>query len=191
MSDNELLSCLSEGDPNAFEEIFSKYNAKVYNFILSTLFDKTLAKDLTQNVFLSVWEHRESVNKTKNFTAYIYTIARNMVYRQTEKMVLAHRYKEYIHQFQSSIENSTEDYLDYQYLEKLLIELIDQLPPSRREIFLLSRHHGLTNKEIAQKLSISEKTVETQITRSIHFLKKHIKPNMDIAGILFFLQLYI
>ena len=187
MSDNELLSCLSKGDPDAFEEIFCKYNAKVYNFILSTLFDKALAKDLTQNVFLSVWEHRESIDSTKNFAAYIYTIAKNMVYRQTEKMVLAHRYEEYVHKFQSSLENSVEEYINYQYVEELITELIKQLPPSRREIFLLSRQHGLTNKEIAQKLSISEKTVETQITRSIHFLKKHIKPNLNIAGILFFL----
>lgn len=187
-TDNGILYRLTKGDSNAFEAIFWKYNARVYNFIMSTLYDKTLAQDLTQNVFLSIWEHRATIDPSKSFSAYIYTIAQNLVYRQTEKMLLASRYEEYVQKFQSVTEISAEETLDYQFLEKLIAELIEQLPPSRREIFLLSRRQGLSNKEIAQKLSISEKTVETQITRSIHFLKKHLKPHVALAGILFFFQ---
>lgn len=187
-ADNDILYRLTKGDPDAFEAIFWKYNTRVHSFIMSTLYDKTLAQDLTQNVFLSVWEHRESIDISKNFSAYIYTIAQNLVYRQTEKMLLANRYEEYVQKFQPVHEVSVEENLDYLFLEKLIAELIEQLPPSRREIFQLSRRQGLSNKEIAQKLSISEKTVETQITRSIHFLKKHLKPHVALATILFFIQ---
>lgn len=187
-ADNDILYRLTKGDSDAFEAIFWKYNDRVYSFILSTLFDKTLAQDLTQNVFLSVWEHRATIDISKNFSSYIYTIAQNMVYRQTEKKLLASRYAEYVQKFQSVDEMSTEEAIDYQFLEKLITELIDQLPPSRREIFLLSRRNGMSNKEIAQKLSISEKTVENQITHSIHFLKKRLKPHVVFAGILFFFQ---
>ena len=53
------LNLLKQGDAKAFETIFKKYNAKVYNFVLFTLYDKNLAEDITQAIFLSVWEHRE------------------------------------------------------------------------------------------------------------------------------------
>ena len=122
------------------------------------------------------------------FTRSIKSESTFMVYRQTEKKLLASRYAEYVQKFQSVDEMSTEEAIDYQFLEKLITELIDQLPPSRREIFLLSRRNGMSNKEIAQKLSISEKTVENQITHSIHFLKKRLKPHVVFAGILFFFQ---
>jgi RNA polymerase sigma-70 factor (family 1) len=183
--DNELLCRLIKGDSNAFEIIFWKYNAKVYNFIMSSLYDKTLAQDLTQNVFLSVWEHRSSIDISKSFSAYIYTIAQNLVYRQTEKMLLAYRYEEYAQKFHSVEDTSAEETVDYQFLEKLIGELIEQLPPSRREIFLLSRRNGLSNKEIASKLSISEKTVETQISRSLQFLRKHLNPHVAFSALPF------
>lgn len=187
MTDTEILDGLRKGSPIAFEEVFNRYHAKVYHFVLSCLFDKSLAQDLTQSVFLSVWEHRAGIDPSRNFNAYLYTIAQNYVYRHTERMLLSVRYREHLMQHANPVATEEiEEELDYRLLEKYIWELIDQLPPARKEIFTLSRKNGLTNKEIALRLSISEKTVEAQITRSIHFLKKHVKPHVALMGLLIF-----
>lgn len=183
-TDNDILYRLKNGDSDAFEVIFWQYNAKVHNFVMSILYDKSMAQDITQSVFLSVWEHRAQIDISKNFSSYIFTIAQNQVYRQTEKALLSYKYQEHVKQSQIGLDVEIEDNIDYQFLERLIWKLIDQLPPSRKEIFMLSRKHGLSNKEIAQRLSISEKTVETQITRSIRYLKKHINPNVALVGLL-------
>ncbi|MDR1121166.1 MAG: hypothetical protein LBM08_09640, partial [Dysgonamonadaceae bacterium] len=71
--DTQMLYLLKQGNESAFEAIFRKYNAKIYHFALNTLFDKSLAEDITQNVFLSLWEHRQDIIPQKNFQAYLYT----------------------------------------------------------------------------------------------------------------------
>jgi len=94
--DSKTLQRLKTGDVDAFESIFRIYNGKIYHFVMATLFDKSLAEDITQSVFLSLWEHRQEINPEKNFQAYLYTIAKNRVYRETEKRVLASGYEEHI-----------------------------------------------------------------------------------------------
>jgi RNA polymerase sigma-70 factor (family 1) len=185
-TDNDILYRLKNGDPDAFEVIFWQYNAKVHNFVMSILYDKSMAQDITQSVFLSVWEHHAQIDISKNFSSYIFTIAQNQVYRCTEKALLSYNYQEHVKKSQVRLDVEIEDNIDYQFLERLIWELIDKLPSSRKEIFMLSRKQGLSNKEIAQRLSISEKTVETQITRSIHYLRKHINPHVALVGLLLF-----
>lgn len=89
--DTHTLSLLQKGDEKAFDAIFWKYNSRVFHFIHSLLYDKTLAEDLTQNVFLKIWERHQDIKPEEGFEAYLFTIARNMVYKETEKRLLSER----------------------------------------------------------------------------------------------------
>lgn len=82
--DTHTLSLLQQGDEKAFDTIFWKYNPRVFHFIHSLLYDKILAEDLTQNVFLKIWERHQDIKPEEGFEAYSFTIARNMVYKETE-----------------------------------------------------------------------------------------------------------
>ncbi|WP_158602624.1 RNA polymerase sigma-70 factor [Proteiniphilum sp. X52] len=171
---SRILHLLREGDEKAFEYIFHYYYNQIYTFVLNTLFDKTFAEDITQSVFISLWEKRETIDTETNIVPYLYTIARNHVYRQTEKLLLKYRYEQY--QQEKAQENSDiEADVNSRFLENILSELIGKLPADRRRIFLLSRKENLSNKEIASRLQISEKTVETQIRRSLIFLREKMK----------------
>jgi RNA polymerase sigma-70 factor (ECF subfamily) len=173
-----MLHRLKQGDENAFEVIFRKYYAKIYHFVLNTLYDKTLAEDITQNVFLSVWEHREDIIPEKNFSTYLYTIAKNQVFRETEKRILSSRYEDYILQTRLNEEDfSTEETIDADMLEETILQLIDQLPEARKRIFLLHFKEQLSNREIAEKLSISVENVEMQVRRSLIHIRKHLNPS--------------
>lgn len=169
-----ILRLLREGDEKAFEYIFHHYYNQIYTFVLSTLFDKTFAEDITQSVFISLWEKRESIDTGSNIAPFLYTIARNRVYRQTEQLLLKYKYEQ--SQQENTVESADiEAEVNSRFLEEILSELIKKLPSERRRIFLLSRKDNLSNKEIATRLQISEKTVETQIRRSLVFLREKMK----------------
>lgn len=171
-----MLHRLKAGDAGAFNFIFRKYKGKIYHFVLATLYEKNLAEDVTQNVFLSLWEHRQNIVPEKNFQAYLYTIAKNFVYRETEKWILASGYEEQIKKLHPGEEDfSTEETINANLLEETIIRLINKLPEARRKIFLLHFREDLSNKEIAKRLSISEENVEMQIRRSRDYLRKHLK----------------
>jgi RNA polymerase sigma-70 factor (ECF subfamily) len=185
--DKDLLNRLKQGNEAAFDAIYWKYNAWIYNFVNSLLYDKTLTEDITQNVFLKIWEKHETINPDDNFESYLFTIARNLVFKETENRLLAERLMESLRSRQSETDNSTEMQIDNDSLKEYITDLIEQLPTARRNIYKLSRIEFLSNKEIAEKLSISEKTVEAQITHSLKFLKEKLADNI---GILILLSLF-
>lgn len=114
------------------------------------------------------------INPEASIIPLLYTIARNHVYRQTEQLLLKYKYEQYQ---QETIQENTdiEEDVNSRFLENILSDFIEKLPSERRKIFLLSRKENLSNKEIASRLDISEKTVETQIRRSLIFLREKMK----------------
>ena len=185
--DGHLLIDLKNGDEKAFETLFWKYNEHVYHFIYSLLYEKSMAEDLTQNVFLKIWEKHETIDAEQNFDAYLFTIARNLVYKETENRLLSERLTESLQRQLSDADSLTEERIDAESLREYINSLIEELPPSRREIFRLSRHEHLSYREIAERLSISEKTVETQLSRALRFLRDRLSSDGFLCLITLFL----
>ena len=185
-----ILLRLSNDDEKAFEFIYWKYNAHVYNFANSLLYSPKIAQDITQNVFLKIWEKRHEINPEQNFNAYLFTIARNMVYKETEQKLLAEQSLRQLQEEEDVLDMSTIQTLDYHFTEELCRSLVEELPPARREIFKLSRFERLSNKEIALRLSISERTVETQLYRATRFLKRKLLSDegLGLLILLFIIQ---
>ena len=180
----QVLQRLKNGDEGAFDTVFWSYNSHVFHFLDSLLYDKTLAEDFTQNVFLKIWERRESINPADSFESYLFTIARNMVYKESEKRLLSERFLEYIGN-QQDFDGQLEAKIDAESLREYVDELVEQMPPSRRNIYYLSRKQHLTNKEIAKQLSISEKTVETQLYRALQYLRVKLADEITVLALLF------
>lgn len=180
--DIELLNRLKHGDEAAFESVYRKYGSWIYNFIHSLLFDKEMAEDLTQNVFLKIWEKRETIDAELGLEAYLFAISRNLVYKETESRM------QFIYPLDTSDipvgDSLTKENIDAESLRSYINDLINELPPARKQIFQLSRHKHLSNKEIASRLGISEKTVENQITRALHFIKQKLSDDNRLALIL-------
>ncbi len=86
-NDTLLVAKLREGNKFAFEALYEKYSARLYNTIVLLVYDKSLAKDI-QSSFMTIWEKRSNLDTEKLFPAYLCTIARNMVYKETERRLL-------------------------------------------------------------------------------------------------------
>ena len=142
--DGNLLIDLKNGDEKAFETLFWEYNQHVYHFVYSLLYDKSMAADLTQNVFLKIWEKHETIDPEQNFDAYLFTIARNLVYKETENRLLSEKLTESLQRQLSDVDSLMEERIDAESLREYINSLIEELPPSRREIFRLSRHEPVS-----------------------------------------------
>lgn len=179
----ELLILLRRGDERAFETIYWQCSRQVYRFVCSLLYDKTQAEDITQTVFLKLWEKRATIDPEQGIDAYLFTIARHLVYKATEERLRSELCVADAWPLEPGDGGMAELQLEARSLQKYIARLVEQLPPSRREIFRLSRYEHLSNKEIAARLSISEKTVETQLYRSLQFLRRML-PKDELLVIL-------
>lgn len=177
---------MSRGDESAFDSIYWAYNSYIYNFIYSLLYDKSMAEDLTQTVFLKIWERRKDIDPEQHFEAYVFTIARHLIYKETENRLFSEQFMEVL-STRADCDVSTENLIEAKFVQEYIDTLIENLPPSRREIFKLSRYLHLSNKEIANRLSISEKTVETQIYRSLCYLKQRLSTHEGVGVLLLLL----
>lgn len=171
--DKDLMIQLRNANEAAFRQVFDKYGKKVYQYILHYVKVGVEAEDITQNVFLRIWEKRGLLDPEKSFEGFIFTIS----YRAVMDHFRAHP-KRFQSMFSVDLLNDTfvstvgaDALLNHHQLESIYQQALQALPPKRKEIFLLSRHGGLTNRQIAEQLGISIKTVENQMTAALTFLK--------------------
>lgn len=169
-----LVREIKEGDHDSFKEIYYKYSEKVYLFTVRYISNTEDAEEIVQEVFSRIWEYRNNLDENRSFNGYILTITKNIIFNQNRKKVNFEIYARYIINYLQGISNQTENQVIYENVKSLINKEIDNFPPKRKQVFNLSRDEGLSYNEIAQKLSISEKTVETHLRLALKRLKKVI-----------------
>ena len=182
ISDAVLALFIKRGEKEAFSELYERYAAKIYHFSLSYLKNEADAKNLVQEVFIQVWEKRESLDTSKNIRSYIFKITVNAIYDFIKHKNIEDAFNNFARINFDIHTNDTWDSVIFEEMKSILNRLVDQMPEQRRIIFNLSKRKGLTNKEIAQKLNISKRTVENQLYRAIIYLKEKLKKDSVITS---------
>lgn len=190
--EREILMRLQQGSSDAFEFLFHKYGGKLYNFMLSISSQNIhQSEEIVQRTFVKVWETHSAVNPDKSFISYLCTIAKNMLVNEYEHLAVRYVYNDYILKTQSEADYITDNEVDKNLLEEYVDILIDKLPPARKQVFILSRKEMLTNKEIAERLSISEKTVQNQLAKSMAFMKEHLARYYEYIFVIAFYNYFV
>jgi RNA polymerase sigma-70 factor (ECF subfamily) len=187
--DHTLVQLLQKGNVTAFDSLFEGYSQKLFGFALKYFKNESDAEELVQEVFVKVWENRQTLKSELSFKSYLFTIALNQIRKHFNKKATSLRYLE-------SLQNEPE-FTDYQAVnddnyESALQQInliIEQLPPRRREIFIKSKLDGKSSKEIAAELNISAGTVDNQVSDALRFIRSQLKT--ESFGILLFVALYI
>ena len=164
----ENIQKLKEGDEEAFKAIYNAYWKKVFHFTKLYLTDSFQLEEVVQEVFIKLWEIKGHLDEEKNLDGLLFIITKNKIFNQTRKSL--NETLKYAEEITHDIEKQIVASDLSQYINKL----ITLLPPRQRETFLMSREQGMSNKEIAQRLSISEKGVERNIYLALKFLKKQL-----------------
>ena len=185
LDDKLIINKLKVGDVLSFDNIFKKYNKKVYYFALSYLKNKEEAEDVVQEVFMNLWKYRDQINEYYVFSKYLFKITYNATCKKFRKQESDKKQLEEVLKNIIQEDNSTNLEIEYNNLLENANLLIEKLPSRQKEIFLLSTKEQLTNEQIALKLDISKKTVDNYLTMTKTFLRKSISDG-HILSILFF-----
>ncbi|MBO6573807.1 MAG: sigma-70 family RNA polymerase sigma factor [Rhodothermales bacterium] len=166
---NQLLQAVSRGDRDAFETLFRRYQAKLTGYATSMCGDRSLALDVLQDVFMKLWDTRRRLRSTGSAEALLYTMVRN----RTISLIRRRRPSAEL----TVVAESAAPVFDPaqgREMQQFFQRWMDELPPRRKEAFLLSRDHGLTHRQIARVLGVTEKTVDAHILRTLQFLRERL-----------------
>ncbi|KQC00646.1 hypothetical protein AQF98_08155 [Pedobacter sp. Hv1] len=180
-SENDvLLIKLKNGEATAFEEIYNQYRSKIYTYALKLCKSTVIAEEITQEVFIKIWQKREQLNPELHFGAYLKKIVLNDVLNHLKKVAREKTLQDELFSYLSAIKNSSEDRLLEKELLKTYEEAIAQLPPQKKIIYQLSRNEELTHDEIAKKLNISKNTVKNHMVEATKFIRNYVSKHGSI-----------
>jgi len=183
----DIIRRLKKDDKSAVDELFGYYYPRLYHFSKSILKIETGIDDILQEVFVKIWLNRQKIINAGTFNAYIFTITKNEVLNLIRSSVKDHTFKDELYLRSVAEEYQTQNQLEYDEIKTGIDHIVSSLPEKRKQVFILSRTEGLSNKEIAQQLNISKKTIEDHITHAI----KHIKSAMQEMGMISLLYFYL
>ena len=167
---------IKAGDIKAFEKVFRFYYSSLCMYALGITGNKEVAEEIIQDVFYTLWKERETLSVTHSFKSYLYSSVRNRSLSYCEYTGVRERYKQQL--ASNDMERSDMDphkILEQKELQQLIVKTWEKLPERRRLIFAMHRGQGLKYKEIAEKLSVSVKTVEAEMTKSYTVLRELIE----------------
>lgn len=185
--DKKLLANLKKNKESAFDELFRMHYKNLTWFAIKMVKSKELAEEVVQELFVKFWEKRHELEPAISIKAYLYRAVYNNCIHASKKE------KRYDNNELTLANELTEDFdniLETSELEARIYGLIEQLPAECQRIFRMSRFEELKYKEIAEKLQISIKTVETQMSRALKFLRKNMSDYFKLL-ILLTLELFL
>jgi RNA polymerase sigma-70 factor (family 1) len=166
--DDQLADLLRSGNEDAFTEIYARYWKLLFYIAAKRLRNHSEAEEAVQNIFTDLWARKASIVIRSSLKYYLAAAVQYQVMNHLAKRKNV-----------SGIEGTgdrpantpADQYLNFHELEQQIQELVTALPEKCRLVYELSREHGLSNKDIAAQLGISEKTVENQLTKALARLR--------------------
>jgi len=186
LSDHDLFFYLKDGEVGAFKEIFDRYDRLLFIYAYKKLKDKEDAKDVVQDIFTSLWNNRETIIIKNALQVYLYTSVRNKALNLFRDRQINNKYLKTLQDFINRSSDATDHRVREQDIKTLIDNEIARLPAKMREVFELRRNAHMSNKEIAEQLSISEHTVATHIKRAL----KTLRIRLGLVTYLIFLLYY-
>ncbi|WPP51915.1 RNA polymerase sigma-70 factor [Catalinimonas niigatensis] len=183
--ENVLISQLRQGDEEAFEVLYNRYWEKLLTLTYHRTGSMETAKELLQDVFANLWRRRHQLHIQTTFAAYIFSAMKYTILDYIRSQAVKEKYIEAIKKTFIESDNTTLDFMAYDELNAMLEKEINKLPEKCQEVFRLSRMEHYSNKEIAEKLLISPKTVENQITKALKVLRANMQEFTTFLSLFF------
>ena len=173
--DQAILEQLRKGEEAAIDVLFRKYYTFLCRVVVRVVKDENVAEDLAQEVFFDLWRKRDTLHINTSLKAYIRRagVNRSLNYIRDQRLPLEDEEKM---PDVSARQPNAIDQLETSELKALIDQAIDRLPERCRIVFTLSRFEQLSYKEISDKLGISVKTVENQISKALKLLRANLAP---------------
>ncbi len=181
----------SFSDIQHFNKLFNEYHERFIRFAFGYVKERQTAEDFVSEAFMTNWENRSHLAPGSKPPAYILTIIKNKSLNHLQHLQTRHRVTEELKSHSdwvlqtkiSTLEACDPDFLFSKEIQSIIDATLQKLPHKTRQVFTLSRDQGLTHKEIARKINLSQKSVEFHMSKALSQLRVSLK---DFLGILFF-----
>ena len=185
--EKDLLNRLKNDDAEAYIQLYDHYYPSLYVYVLRFVKIPELAEDVLQDVFLKLWEVRHRIDPDLFFSAYLYRISRNLVFKQIKKISVDEELRSGVMHQLSSLHEHSHLKLQWKQYQESLAAAIDQLPPQRQKVFKLCREQSRTYDEVAAELGISRNTVKEHMVLAVKAIREYFKRHSDTLLSSFFL----
>lgn len=174
-TDIELFSLVAKGNEAAFKTLYERYWEKMFVVAANQLEDLPAAQELVQDVWLDIWNRREGIRLTGEIKNYLAVAVKYRVINEFARRKRNRDYQRHAALYLSASNNYTQEQLGFDELKEQLGILVSSLPEKCRITYQLSREKGLSNRQIANAMNISEKAVERNLTRALKSIREGLK----------------
>ncbi len=182
----QVLQSLKE-DRDSFKSIFQDYYQPLCHLSIHYLEDEDEAKGVVQEAFMKFWEIRQNLDPGSNIRNFLFTMVKNSCLNLLKRRQILLRHHEKIrmlemHYQYESLSRMGDDYLEFNELKEKIDIAIRKLPEHCRVVFEMSRFEELKNREIAEKLGVTQKTVEAHLTKALKILRNELKDYLPLIA---------
>lgn len=172
--EEDLVTYLNNGDQQAFEKLYNLYSVRIIKRLVFLLKDVEIAKEILQDVFLAVWEKRETIDSDKSFRSFLFRIAENKVIDYFRKAATDKKMREHIIRISTEFHYPTEDSIAVKETGSIVQQAVNSLSPQRKKIFILCRLEGKSYEEAAKIMGISTGTVNDHMVKALRVVRSQL-----------------
>lgn len=180
-TDSLIVKLLKDGNQQVFESVYEKFFGQLFIYAREYVLDSEVASEIVQDTFLKLWEIRKTIVPDTTLQSFLYRIARNNCLNYLKNIKVQEKYRSLTYSQKieialnfGALNDSSAEKIISDELEKKINDTIESLPSKCKQIFLMSRFEEKKYREIANELSISEKTVENHILKALKVMRKHL-----------------
>jgi RNA polymerase sigma-70 factor, ECF subfamily len=170
--DNEIVGRIRQGDLRQFEELFRSSYSSLVKYARTLIKDHDTAEEIVQDLFFRLWQNKEKIKIESSLNGYLFRSVHNKCLHHIEHQKVVVRHAQEMSYEQTITAESPSDILHYKELQAKIARTIEGLPERCGQIFCMNRYEGLKYSEIAEKLSVSVKTVEANMGKALKEFRK-------------------
>lgn len=168
---DKTLIALRSGDHQAYHDIYCVYKESIQFFLQRILQSEEEAKELTQEIFVDVWERRHTLDPTKSIKSYLYATARNTAANYFKHLRVIDRYVNH-EMYADGLDYNSDDQMTARETQYLIDIAVSRMPAKRKKVFELSRYDNLSNEQIAKKLNMNKLTVASHLSQAVKEIRE-------------------
>jgi RNA polymerase sigma-70 factor (family 1) len=189
-NEKQLLTQVSQGDRQAFQVLYKACYPLIQRYILLFEPSPQILDELTQDVFVRIWEKRHRLEAVESFKGYLFLVTRNVVFNFIRALKVRQKVKE-LDESSSPPTNDLENELLFKQYYEIALEAMNKLPPGRRKVLKMSIDDGLSLDEIAIELQISRSGVKKQLYAATAYVRQYLQEHGEITlALIIFLSLF-
>lgn len=186
LDETGLLLKIRQGDTKAFSCLYEQYEQPIYHFVLKYVRSSLLAEDITQEIFIKIWENRKRLDEVRTFKKYLFTIAKNHTLNKLKQSLYSAKTVDQLFTTLPKSTNNTSDDLQLKEYQLFIDKVIASLPSRTCKVFKLCREEGKTYEEAASTLGVSRHAIKNHMVSAMKKLSTVIEKKLDITLALLF-----